>query len=128
MAGLGAVLLLAGLAGGFIPSKLGGVLAMFGAIGVLFALPWLDTSPVRSGNYRPLYKWFFWAFVVNALVLGYCGSQPPEGIFPLLSLFCTAYYFGFFLVVMPLLARIEKTLPLPLSIGVPVTSHAPTHH
>ena len=128
VAGVGVLLVIAGLMGGFIPSKLGGVLAMFGAIAVLFALPWLDTSPVRSSDYRPMYKWFFWAFVVNACVLGYCGSQPPEGIFPLLSLLCTGYYFGFFLVIMPLLARIEKPLPLPTSIGVAVkpTSHA--HH
>ena len=117
---------LLGVSGGVIPSKLAGVLAMFGSIGILFVLPWLDTSPVRSANYRPIYKWTFWIFGINALVLGYCGSQPPEGIFPLLSLFCTAYYFGHFLVIMPLVGRIEKPLPLPTSIGVPVTKHA--HH
>ena len=114
---------LLGVSGGVIPSKLAGVLAMFGSIGILFVLPWLDTSPVRSANYRPIYKWTFWIFGINALVLGYCGSQPPEGIFPLLSLFCTAYYFGHFLVIMPLVGRIEKPLPLPTSIGVPVTKH-----
>ncbi len=126
---LGVVMVFSGLLGGFIPSKLGGVLAMFGAIGVLFALPWLDSSPVRSSDYRPMYKWFFWLFIVNAVVLGYCGSQPPEGIFPILSLLCTGYYFAHFLLVMPLLSRIEKPLPLPTSIGVPVTNkNAHAHH
>ena len=62
-----------------IPSKLGGVIAMFGAIVVLFFIPWLDTSRVRSTSYRPIYRWFFWAFVFDALALGYIGSQPPEG-------------------------------------------------
>ncbi len=127
MLAVGVVMLISGLAGGFIPSKLGGVLAMFGSIGILFALPWLDSSPVRSANYRPMYKWFFWLFAVNAVVLGYCGSQPPEGIFPLLSLVCTLYYFGHFLVVLPLLARIEKPLPLPASIGAAVKKSS-AHH
>jgi quinol-cytochrome oxidoreductase complex cytochrome b subunit len=126
---LGLVLAIGGFGGGIIPSKLGGVLSMFGAIGILFALPWLDTSPVRSSDYRPMYKWFFWLFVVNSVVLGYCGSQPPEGIFPILSLLCTGYYFAHFLVVMPLLSRIEKPLPLPTSIAASVTKkHASAHH
>ena len=62
-----------------IPSKIGGVIAMFGAILVLFVIPWLDLSPVRSARYRPIYKWFFWAFVFDALALGYIGSQPAVG-------------------------------------------------
>ena len=118
---LGFLLTGAGVSGAFIPSKLAGVLAMFGAIIVLFFIPWLDRSPVRSCNYRPLMKWFFWVFVLDTILLGYCGSKPPEGIYPILSLLGTAYYFGFFLVIMPVLARIEKPLPLPASIAVPVT-------
>ncbi len=121
---LAAVLLVAGAQGIFIPSKLGGVLAMFGAILILFALPWLDTSPVRSSNYRPMYRWFFWLFTLNALVLGYCGSQAPEGIFPTLSLLSTVYYFAHFLIVLPLVGRLEKPRPLPTSIGVAVTAAA----
>ena len=62
-----------------IPNKLLGVILMFGSIGVLFLLPWLDTSRVRSANYRPLYRQFFWIFVAVAIGLGYLGSQPPEG-------------------------------------------------
>ena len=61
------------------PDKLGGVIAMFGSILILFALPWLDTSKVRSGNYRPLFKGFFWIFVVVCIALGYLGSKPAEG-------------------------------------------------
>lgn len=123
MLGLAVILTFSGLLGGFIPSKLAGVLAMFGAILILFALPWLDTSPVRSSNYRPIYRWFFWVFLVNALVLGYCGSKPPEGIFPTLSLICTAYYFAHFLIVLPLVGKIEKPRALPQSIAASVTAH-----
>ncbi len=120
---VGVILVLAGLTGGILPSKLGGVLAMFGAIIVMFFLPWLDTSPVRSGNYRPVFKIFYWLFVANAIMLGYCGSKPPEGIYPLLSLIGTLYYFGYFLVILPVLGKFEKTLPLPDGIGKPVLAH-----
>jgi quinol-cytochrome oxidoreductase complex cytochrome b subunit len=100
-----------------IPSKLGGVIAMFGAI-VLFAfLPWLDRSPVRSGNYRPIFKVFFWIFVAVTLALGYIGSQPPEGNMVLYGQLLTAYYFIFFLVILPLIGLFETPLPLPASIA-----------
>ncbi len=127
---LGAVMVITGFGGAFIPSKLGGVLSMFGAILILFALPWLDTSPVRSANYRPVYRWFFLLFLIVCLTLGYCGSKPPEGIFPILSLVCTAYYFAHFLVILPILGRIEKTLPLPASISAAVLAkhQAHAHH
>jgi ubiquinol-cytochrome c reductase cytochrome b subunit len=103
-----------------IPAKLGGVIAMFAAIGVLFFLPWLDTSPVRSARYRPLYKIFFWIFVANIFVLGYVGANPPEGWLPTIGLIGTIYYFAFFLVIMPLLGKLERPLPLPDSINEPV--------
>ncbi len=86
-------------------SKLGGVLTMFGAIVVLFFLPWLDTSPVRSARFRPLYRKGFWVLVAVSITLGYAGSKPPEGIWPLISQLGALYYFGFFLVIVPLLGR-----------------------
>jgi ubiquinol-cytochrome c reductase cytochrome b/c1 subunit len=103
-----------------IPAKLGGVIAMFAAIAVLFFLPWLDTSKVRSARFRPLYKIFFWIFVVNTFILGYVGAVPPEGIWPTVGLISTVYYFAFFLVIMPLLGKLERPLPLPDSINEPV--------
>jgi len=119
--GAGAVLVLIGLIGFVIEAKLAGVLAMFGALIILFFLPWLDTSKVRSGNYRPLFRWFFWLFVLNALMLGWLGSKPAEGIYVVFSLIGTAYYFGYFLVILPLLGKYEKPLKLPESISVAVT-------
>ncbi|WP_153768045.1 cytochrome b/b6 [Labrenzia sp. CE80] len=100
-----------------VPDKLGGVLAMFGAIAVLFVLPWLDTSKVRSGSYRPLFKQFFWIFAANAVALGYLGAMPAEGIYVILSQICTVYYFAHFLLILPLLGFMEKPLPLPASIS-----------
>ncbi|PTW54968.1 ubiquinol-cytochrome c reductase cytochrome b subunit [Breoghania corrubedonensis] len=100
-----------------IPDKLGGVVAMFGAIAVLFILPWLDTSRVRSATYRPIYKQFFWIFAVVCVVLGWLGSKPPEGGYVLASRICTAYYFIHFLVILPLLGFFEKPKPLPASIN-----------
>ena len=106
----------------FIPAKLLGVLAMFGAIALLFFLPWLDTSPVRSGNYRPLFKKFFWFGLIPCIiVLGYCGVMPAEGLYILTAQIASAYYFAHFLIILPIISRIEKTLPLPNSITEAVT-------
>ncbi|MGX9176621.1 cytochrome b [Mesorhizobium sp. BHbdii] len=102
---------------GPIDSKLGGVLAMFGAIGVLFFVPWLDTSKVRSAVYRPWYRRFFWLFVINGLFLGWLGSKPAEGWYIPAMQVSTLCYFGFFLVVMPLLSVIETPRRLPNSIS-----------
>lgn len=101
---------------GPIDSKLGGVLAMFAAIAVLFFVPWLDTTKVRSAVYRPLYRVFFTLFVANGLFLGWLGSRPAEGTYVVLSQLATLYYFAFFIVIMPLLGLIEKPRRLPNSI------------
>ncbi|QKV17100.1 cytochrome b N-terminal domain-containing protein [Oricola thermophila] len=101
---------------GPIDSKLGGVLAMFGSIAVLFVMPWLDTSKVRSAVYRPWYKLFFWIFVANAILLGWLGSKPAEGVYTTLAQIGTAYYFAFFLIILPLLGLIEKPRRMPNSI------------
>jgi ubiquinol-cytochrome c reductase cytochrome b subunit len=83
---------------------------------VLFFVPWLDTSKVRSAAYRPLYKLFFWLFAANALFLGWLGSRPAEGAYVVMSQISTLYYFGFFLVIMPVLGYIETPRRLPNSI------------
>jgi ubiquinol-cytochrome c reductase cytochrome b subunit len=101
---------------GPIDSKLGGVLAMFGSIAVLFFVPWLDTSKVRSAVYRPWYKIFFWLFVADAIFLGWLGSQPAEGIYVAMAQAATFYYFAFFLIIMPVLGLIETPRRLPNSI------------
>ncbi len=105
-----------------IDSKLGGVIAMFASIAILAFLPWLDTSKVRSANYRPLYKQFFWIFAVVCVLLGWLGSKPAEGIYPLLSLIFTVYYFAHFLVILPVLGWVEKPKEMPASIADAVLS------
>jgi ubiquinol-cytochrome c reductase cytochrome b/c1 subunit len=93
------------------------VIALFASIIVLAFLPWLDTSRVKSATYRPLYKQFFWVFVLVCLGLGYLGSQPPEGGFVIAARILTAYYFIHFLIILPLLGLIETPRPLPNSIS-----------
>ncbi|MFN0264466.1 cytochrome bc complex cytochrome b subunit [Tepidamorphus sp. 3E244] len=100
-----------------VPDKLGGVLAMFAAIAVLFILPWLDTSRVRSATFRPLYRQFFWILLIVCIGLGYLGGKPAEGIYVVLSRILTIYYFVHFLVILPLLGFIETPKPLPASIS-----------
>ncbi|MFT4078747.1 cytochrome b [Rhodomicrobium sp.] len=100
-----------------VPSKLGGVIAMFGAIAVLFFIPWLDTSRVRSLNYRPIFRWFFWAFLFSCLALGYLGAVPVTETSTLASQFFTLYYFAFFLIVMPVVGIYETPKPQPDSIA-----------
>ena len=99
-----------------IPSKLGGVIAMFSAIVVLVFIPWLDTSRVRSTKYRPIYRWFFWLFVFTCLALGYLGSRPAEGAYVLWAQIFTFYYFAHFLLVMPIVGLIETPKQMPGSI------------
>ena len=96
-----------------IEAKLAGVLAMFGSIAVLFVLPWLDRSPVRSSRFRPMYKWFFWIFLIDCLVLGYVGAKPAEGVYITIGRVASIWYFAHFLVIIPLLAKFEKTKDLP---------------
>ena len=103
-----------------IPNKLLGVMAMFGSILILFALPWLDTSPVRSAKFRPIYKQVFWLLVIDAAVLTWVGANPPMGKFVLIGRLATAYYFLHLLVLMPLIGWFERPRPLPESITTPV--------
>ena len=109
-----------------VPDKLGGVILMFAAIGVLFVLPWLDTSKVRSMRYRPMARWFFGFFVVACLGLGWAGAELPDTKVPglgaigvdflLLGRVLTIYYFAYFLVILPVLGFVEKPTARPASI------------
>ncbi len=100
-----------------VPNKLGGVTLLFGSILILFVLPWLDTSPVRSCRFRPIYRWCMVLLVADVLLLGYVGSNQPIGIFILLGRLATTYYFIHFLVLLPVLGKLERPLPLPESIS-----------
>ncbi|MCG7348578.1 cytochrome b [Sphingomonas sp. ACRSK] len=99
-----------------IPAKLWGVLAMFGSILLLFFLPWLDRSPVRSANFRPVYRTLFWVLVLDVLVLGFCGGAPAEPAYIIASQIAAAYYFLHFLVLVPIVSALERPRPLPNSI------------
>jgi len=103
-----------------VPDKLGGVVVMFAAVFILMFLPWLDTSKVRSAVFRPLYKVFFWILVIDVIVLGYIGANPPGGMYLIIGRIATIYYFVHFILIMPLLGFKEKTNPLPMSISDPV--------
>ena len=99
-----------------LPAKLWGVLAMFASILLLFFLPWIDRSPVRSGNYRPVFQRFFWLLVIDVLLLGWAGGGAPTPLRNAIGQICAAYYFLHFLVILPLVSSFETPLPLPKSI------------
>jgi len=103
-----------------IPHKLLGVIVAGASIAVLLVLPWLDRSKVRSARYRPIHNAFFWLFVVDCLVLGWVGANPPEGMFILIGRAATAWYFAHFLIFVPLVSLIETPRPVPASISEPV--------
>ncbi len=104
----------------FAGTQVWGVLVMGSAIVVLFFLPWLDRSPVKSIRYRgPIYKAALAIFSVSFIILGVCGMKPPAGIYPLLAKICTTLYFAFFLL-MPWYTRIDSVKPVPQR----VTGHA----
>jgi len=96
-----------------IDAKFWGVVAMGGAVIILFFLPWLDNSPVKSIRYRPSWnKWLYAVFVINFLILGYLGVQPPSPVGERVSQVGTLFYFGFFLL-MPWWSRIGDFKPVP---------------
>jgi quinol-cytochrome oxidoreductase complex cytochrome b subunit len=81
----------------------------------------LDTSPVRSARFRPILRNVIWLWVIAVVGLGLCGAHKPEGIWVVLSRVCTLYYFFHFLILLPILGKLERPLPLPESINRPVT-------
>ncbi|MBF86490.1 MAG: cytochrome b [Pelagibacterales bacterium] len=106
-----------------IPDKLGGVLAMISAIFILFLLPWLDTSKVRSATFRPIYKKLFWLLVIDLIVLTWVGGKPAEGNYILIGRIATIYYFVHFIFIMPIVGLVEKPRPLPNSISQSVLAN-----
>ncbi len=100
-----------------VPDKLGGVIALLAAFLVLFIVPWLDTSKVRSATFRPIYKQLFWILVLDILVLGWIGKSPPEGYYVIIGQLATAYYFIHFLILLPIIGKLETPNPLPDSIA-----------
>ena len=104
----------------FISAKLAGVVAMGASVMVLFALPWLDRSKVRSARYRPVHNGLFWLFIADCFFLGYIGANPAEGKFILMGRIGTALYFAYFLILIPLVSIFETPRPLPTSISEPV--------
>ena len=111
--------------GGFLFSaKLAGVIAMFGSILLLLILPWLDTSAVRSARFRPLFRWFFWIFLIDCVVLGYIGAKPAHAPFTWIGQIATAYYFFHFLILLPILGKLEIPLAVPESISAAVTKNS----
>jgi quinol-cytochrome oxidoreductase complex cytochrome b subunit len=121
----------------FIPAKLAGVMCLFGAIGVLFILPWLDTSRVRSARFRPVYKKVYWLLVLDVIVLGVVGANRPDAVafsfyVPVFDRYVvmtylnlgqigTLYYFFHFIVLFPVIGWLERPLPLPTSISAAIT-------
>ena len=101
---------------GPISSTFAGVIVLVSSIVVLLFIPWLDRSKVKSARYRPLYKLFFWLFIADVVFLGWLGSQPISNATILSAQIATAYYFVFFLVIMPFLPKLERNLTVPKSI------------
>jgi ubiquinol-cytochrome c reductase cytochrome b subunit len=109
--------------GGIVDAKLFGVLAMFGSLFVVALAPWLDTSGVRSGRYRPQFKFWFALLVIDFVVLMWVGGQTPTDVTSWISLIASAYWFGYFLILLPLLGVIEKPQPQPDTIEDDFNAH-----
>ena len=107
-----------------IPNKLLGVIAMFSSILILLALPWLDTSRVRSGKYRPIFKLEFWVFGLVCIALGYVGAQPPTDTLSKVGFMLTLYYFAHFIIILPLIGLLEQPKPTPNSISEDVLAQS----
>ena len=103
-----------------ISAKLAGVLAMFGSIAVLFVLPWLDTSKVRSATFRPIYKWVFWLLVIDCVILTWVGGQVPNQMWSGSASSRRSTTSSHFLVILPLLGKLERPRQVPTSIDKPV--------
>jgi quinol-cytochrome oxidoreductase complex cytochrome b subunit len=90
-----------------IPDKLLGVLAMFGALLILLVIPFLNLSPIRSSVFRPIHQFFFWLFILDYVILGWIGGCHPETPYIEIGQIATAFYFLYFILLLPLLGIIE---------------------
>lgn len=93
-----------------IPDKVGGVTCMFGSILILFTVPYTNFSMIRSARFRPIYRVFFWIFVADVFILMWVGQMPMRNSYILLGRYATAYYFIFFLFLLPVSGYIETIL------------------
>jgi ubiquinol-cytochrome c reductase cytochrome b subunit len=93
-----------------IPHKAGGIAAMGGAILVLLVIPFINKSDIRNTTYRPIFKFCFWLFIADFILLIWVGQKPVTDSYILLGQICTLYYFAFFLVIIPLVGLIEFKL------------------
>ncbi|MBT2132312.1 cytochrome b [Aliiroseovarius lamellibrachiae] len=113
------------ITGGIVDAKFFGVLAMFGAIAVMALAPWTDTSSVRSGAYRPAFKWWFRLLLIDFVVLMWVGARDTNFPHDWISLIGATYWFAYFLVVLPLLGLFEKPQTPPASIEEDFKAHYP---
>jgi ubiquinol-cytochrome c reductase cytochrome b subunit len=93
-----------------IPNKLLGVLAMFGSLLILLILPLTDLSRIRGNQFRPAMKIAFWFFVVDFIILLWIGSQHPDTPYLEIGQVSTAFYFAWFLIIVPFIGIAENTL------------------
>jgi quinol-cytochrome oxidoreductase complex cytochrome b subunit len=93
-----------------IPHKAGGILAMGGAILVLFVIPFINTSYVRNTTYRPLFKICFWLFIADFIILTWVGQKPVKDTFIIVGQVATLYYFLFFIILIPVVGIVESKL------------------
>nr|QYC61813.1 apocytochrome b [Paralia sulcata] len=93
-----------------IPDKLGGVAAMGGSLIVLFLIPFINTSEIRSTTFRPIFKIFYWLLVADFLILGWVGQKPVKDTYIFIGQVATVYYFLFFAVLIPIIGNFESRL------------------
>nr|YP_004062222.1 cytochrome b [Plocamiocolax pulvinata]ADR03238.1 cytochrome b [Plocamiocolax pulvinata] len=93
-----------------IPHKLGGVIAMITSILIFALLPWLHSTEIRSSKFRPLYKYLYFVYLFNCLILGWIGGMPVENPYILIGQLASLYYFIHFLLFLPILGYLEKYL------------------
>jgi ubiquinol-cytochrome c reductase cytochrome b subunit len=93
-----------------IPHKAGGIIAMVAAILILLAIPFINTSYIRNTTYRPVFKFFFWLFVADYIILTWIGQMPVRNAYIFVGQVATFYYFVFFLFIIPIIGKIETIL------------------